>query len=262
MNLLTMVALAVLVPGTGADTEYADDVWVRVTSDHVEMLTVLEATEAVQKHEEGILVKCKSLKISVTSRKYRPDEMLTAENLPMKLKSRIIECLDCSSFTSAGMNGTAHSVVFNQGKGIVTLTGDDVTPVQLTIHSNGNGEQKIVSQSMQITIPNGKLAHTDPRPTQLPRLLQDAQKQDAQKTDNFSVRDANETEDRLREQDPVEPEQVRSLRIDPERLRQLKQGHEFEHQEFLERTERNGLDPDSEELKRLRVRAIQNHEPT
>lgn len=157
MNLLTMVALAVLVPGAGGDSEYADDVWVRVTSHHVEILTADEATEAVQKREEGMLVKCKSLKISVTSRKYRPDEMLTAENLPMKLKSRIIECLDCSSFTSAGMNGTAHSVVFNQGKGIVTLTGDDATPVQLTIHSNGNGEQKIVSQSMQITLPSSKL---------------------------------------------------------------------------------------------------------
>jgi hypothetical protein len=164
--------------------------------------------------------------------------MLTAENLPMKLKSRIIKCLDCSFFTSTGMNGTAHSVVFDQGTGIVTLKGDEATPVQLTIHANGNGGQKIVSQSMQITLPNGKLARTDPRPTQLPRLLQDAQKTDK-----------------------VKPDQVQSLRIEPERLRQLKQGQQLEHQDFLERVERNGLDPNSDELKRLRVRELLNREP-
>lgn len=135
MNLLAMMTLAVLVPS--AEPEKAD-VWLRVSSNHVEILTSPEHAEAARKKNgAGILVQCKSLKINYTA------------------EGRVIECENCVFYTSTGKNGTAHSAVFDQVKGILTLTGDETKPVEWTISSE-NGEHKIVSQSMQITLPRSE----------------------------------------------------------------------------------------------------------
>jgi hypothetical protein len=140
MNLLTMMTLAMLVPGAGADTENAD-VLDRGTSDHVEKLATHEDAEAVRKKSgAGILVQCKSLEIKFTA------------------EVKVIECEGCTFYISKGKNGFPHSAVFDQVKGILTLTGEETMPGQWTIEKNENGEQRIVSQSMQITIPNGKPA--------------------------------------------------------------------------------------------------------
>jgi hypothetical protein len=137
MNLLTMMTLAVLVPGTGADTENTD-VWVLVTSKHVATVAAEDA-ESLKKGGQGILVKCKSLKINFTA------------------EGKVTECENCVLYhTTTGMSGTAHSAVFDQVGGILTLTGDETTPVEWTIEKNEDGEQKIFSQSMQITIPTAK----------------------------------------------------------------------------------------------------------
>jgi hypothetical protein len=127
MNLLTMVTLAVLVPGAGAETENAE-VWVRVTSNHLEVFTTPKDAEAVQqKGEEGIWVKCKSLKINFTA------------------EGNVIECEGCN-FTWGEGKGTAHSIVFDQGKNTVKFKGKENTPVQWTYHSEKNGELKFVGE--------------------------------------------------------------------------------------------------------------------
>jgi hypothetical protein len=151
MNLLTMLALAVFAPGAGADTENAD-VWDRGTSDHVENSATHEDAEAMQKKSgAGILVQCKSLKIKYTA------------------EVKVIECEGCTFYTSKGKNGLAHSAVYDQVKGILTLTGEETTYGQWTIEKNENGEQRIVSQSMQITIPNGKPAVSVPDSMEIQR---------------------------------------------------------------------------------------------
>lgn len=134
MNLLTMMMLAVLVPNAGADTENAA-VWVRVSSNHIEIFATPEDAKAVlAKSGEGIFVECTSMKINVTA------------------EGNIFEFGNCAFHTSTGKNGTANSAVFDQGKGILTLTGDEATPVHWSIQSDTNGEPKsvIVSQSMKI----------------------------------------------------------------------------------------------------------------
>jgi hypothetical protein len=152
MNLLAMMTLAVLVPS--ADTENAD-VWVRVSSNHVEILTSPEHAEAMRKKSGvGVLVQCKALKINYTA------------------EGKVIECEGCTFYTSQGKNGKANSAVFDQVKGILTLTGDETTPVEWTTSSE-NGEQKIVSQSMQITLPSSenRPRRDDPRMFDEPRPL-------------------------------------------------------------------------------------------
>ncbi|MCA9012787.1 MAG: hypothetical protein KDB01_23710 [Planctomycetaceae bacterium] len=102
MNLLAMMTLAVL--ASSEDTEKAD-VWVRVSSNHVEIVATPKDAEAVRKKGgAGILVQCTSLNINYTA------------------EGKVIECEGCTFYTSTGTCGKANSAVFDQVKGILTLT--------------------------------------------------------------------------------------------------------------------------------------------
>jgi hypothetical protein len=140
MNLLAMMTLAVLVPS--ADAENAD-VWVRVSSSHVEIFATAEDAKAVlKKSGEGIFVECTSMKINVTA------------------EGNVFEFENCVFHTSSsGRNGKAKSGVFDQAKRVLTLTGDEISPVQWLIQSDKNGDPKsiIISKSMQINILSSEL---------------------------------------------------------------------------------------------------------
>lgn len=140
MNLLALMTLAVLVPS--ADSENAD-VWVRVSSSHVEIFATAEDAKAVlKKSGEGIFVECTSMKINVTA------------------EGNVFEFENCVFHTtSSGRNGKAKSAVFDQAKRVLTLTGDEISPVQWLIQSDKNGDPKsiIISKSMQINILSSEL---------------------------------------------------------------------------------------------------------
>ncbi len=143
MNALTMMTLAVLVPGAGADTENAD-VWVRMTFETIEVASTPEAAARMQTESEveagtvfeSVMVKCKSLKTDFNA------------------DGNLIECESCSFTTGRRFEGTAPLAIFDQAKCLLTLKGDETTPVEIVIHPSDKqrGRKIVTNKSVSFVV--------------------------------------------------------------------------------------------------------------
>lgn len=135
------IPAAVLVPNADASEEAAAT-WFRVTGGNIEIAMTPEHAKSMREIGEsagGMLVNCKSLKLTVND------------------EGKVFECEGCSFATWTGIKGKAQRAVFDLSKGTVTLSGDDTLPVELLTNLTGqNGEQKLITESIEMTLPPDK----------------------------------------------------------------------------------------------------------
>jgi len=146
MNFFAVVTLTVLVLGVETDTNSKPNdkntgraTTVRVSGGNVEIATTPEDAKLVRQRVEasgGIWIDCDSLKFSVSA------------------EGKVLECDDCRFATSSLVSGTAQLAVFDFAKGTVTLSGDDITPVEIVTDAEGQKTgQLLTAKTIELTLP-------------------------------------------------------------------------------------------------------------